>query len=547
METCIGGPIIKSMINNLEVRNLAIADALDLELSEGLNVFTGETGAGKSLIVDALELLLGARGSADLVRTGEDSLLVTSWWKDQSASRRVSTAGRSTARIDGEVVPVKELAEFTSPRVTVHGQHAAQELIGIKKHHAYLDRALSAQVVEGFRSAYQAYMAAQSRLNALKQSELERNRQLDLLSYQLQEIDELKFTVGEDLALQEEVSLLSNMEQIANGASAAAEILSSGEQNALDAMRAAMKALQGPAKYSEDAKNLHAELREALSTLTAISQELVSLADNSIPDEERLRQLEDRLGKLHRLQSKYGPGLQDVLHYREQISIELESLESQNADLSSLETEIETLRSVVQKRAEELSQARLTAAPTLSVRLEAVVQALGMPNARLMFEISPSDLGPNGLEDVVLLFSANLGEQLKEIGAIASGGELSRVMLAISTVLGSETPTVVFDEVDAGIGGETAMKVGEQLSRLARNKQVLVVTHLPQIAAFATQHFKVEKATSSEGRTVSRVTRLNDQARLFELARMLSGSTSSVAVQHAMELLDSARALPLDV
>ncbi|GGJ18334.1 DNA repair protein RecN [Deinococcus roseus] len=535
------------MINNLEVRNLAIADALDLELSEGLNVFSGETGAGKSLIVDALELLLGARGSADLVRSGEDSLLVTSWWKDQSASRRVSTAGRSTARIDGEVVTVKELAEFTSPRVTVHGQHASQELLGIKKHHSFLDRALSAQVVEGFRSAYQAFTTAQNRLNALKQSELERNRQLDLLSYQLQEIDEVKFNVGEDLTLQEEVTLLSNMEQISSGASTAAEILSSSEQNALDVVRAAMKSLQGPAKYSDDAKNLLSELREALSNLTAIGQELVSLAENSVPDEERLHLLEERLGKLHRLQSKYGPGLQDVLHYREQISMELEGLESQNADLSSLEAEIETLKAVVQKRAEELSQARLGAAPTLSVRLEAVVQALGMPNARLMFEISPSELGANGLEDVVLLFSANMGEQLREIGAIASGGELSRVMLAISTVLGSDTPTVVFDEVDAGIGGETAMKVGEQLSRLARNKQVLVVTHLPQIAAFATQHFKVEKATSPEGRTVSRVTRLNDQARLFELARMLSGSTSSVAVQHAMELLDSARALPLDV
>ena len=527
------------LLSRLEVRNLATIRDLTLDFRPGFSAFTGETGAGKSIIVDALGLLLGGRANTDLIRTGEEHLLVTGFWgegEETSASRRVTTQGRSTARLDGEVVSVRELSEWATSRLTIHWQHSAVSLLTPANQRTLLDRQVSAEV-EGYAAAYRAWTGARNRLDALRTGERERARQLDLLSFQVREIAEVGPQPGEEEPLTAELGRLANLETIAHGAAGALELLSEGETNAAALMAEAVRALNAGAKYDEASAQLQNELREALEGVQAVVGELRGLAEDSAPDPEELARVEGRLSALGKLRAKYGPTLEDVLAFHAGAEAELAGLTRDEQDAGTLEAEVERLLEGVRRAGETLDRARTRAATPLAASLIAVIRELGMPHARLEFRLSPlGQPGPHGLSDVAMHFTANPGEDLGPLADVASGGELSRVMLAISTVLGAETPAVVFDEVDAGIGGAAALAVAAQLARLAAERQVLAVTHLAQIAARADQHYKVEKQVEG-GRTVSRVRLLNPQERLEEIARMLSGNTSDAALSHAQELL----------
>ncbi|PYE56650.1 DNA repair protein RecN [Deinococcus yavapaiensis] len=528
-------------LNRLEVRRLATIESLDLDLGDGFCAFTGETGAGKSIIVDALGLLMGTRTNADLVRSGTEDLLVTGFWNDESASRRVTSAGRSTTRLEGEVVSLKELAAWTSERLTIHWQHSAQTLLSPAHQRAMLDRTLAGSEVEAYKEAFKAWTDARSRLDRLRANERERARQLDLLEYQLQEIDAVTPVVGEEDPLNAELARLSNLETIATGAAGALELLSEADVNAVSLVTDAVRAMTQSAKYDANVAQLLEEVKAAREALKAVAGELASVAEDSAPDPEELARIESRLAALSKLRTKYGPTLEDVLKYRDEVSAQLTELRRDERDAGSLDAEVEARLRDVRKRGEALSKARAKIAPTLASKLLAVVRELGMPHARLSFALAPLDEpASHGVENVELMFSANPGEQLGHLADVASGGELSRVMLAVSTVLGADTPTVVFDEVDAGIGGSAANAVAAQLAALAEQRQVLVVTHLAQIAARANHHYKVEKHVEG-GRTVTRVRELVDDEREAEIARMLSGSDSSAARQHARELLTAPR------
>ncbi|WP_135227584.1 DNA repair protein RecN [Deinococcus fonticola] len=523
-------------LSQLEVRNLATIPELTLHLGEGFCAFTGETGAGKSIIVDALGLLLGGRANSDLIRTGADDLLVTGFWGEESASRRVSAAGRGNARLDGEVVSVRELQEWAQGRLTIHWQHSAVSLLSPANQRALLDRRV-AQEAQAYAAAFTAWREADTRLETLRANERERARQLDLLRFQSQEIAEVAPQPGEEEPLNAELTRLANLHTIASAAAGGLDLLSDGDMNASALLAEAIRALNSGAKYDENTGQLQNELREALEAVQAVVSELRDTAEQSAPDPEQLATVEARLAALNKLRHKYGPTLEDVLEFHAKVEEELSSLEKDEQDAGTLQDEVEALHAELLKVGARLDQAREREAGPLAGQLLAVIRELGMPHARMEFRLSstPSPTA-HGLSDVTLLFNANPGEALAGLADVASGGELSRVMLAISTVLGADTPCVVFDEVDAGIGGTAAQAVAAQLARLAEERQVLVVTHLAQIAARAHHHFKVEKGVEN-GRTVSRVRLLGEAERLDEIARMLSGNTSEAALTHARELL----------
>ncbi len=524
-------------MQRLEVHNLALIDSLELELNNGFNVFTGETGAGKSIIVDAIWLLTGARADTELVRQGTESLVVTGFWDGVMLSRRVSVGGRSVARVDGEVVSNKELAEAAAKMVTVHWQHAAQALLDPKYHRDFLDSALADKsILETFKWSFNLYASAKTRLERLQNSERERTRRMDLLLYQVREIEEANLTADEEATLRLERERLLNAERITQDASSALEVLDEADVNAISALADAVKFLNNAGRFEPRAAQLSLELREALSSVQAIVGEVRDVVDSTASDPENLDNTESRLALLEKLKNKYGATLADVLLYAQTLRSEISELERATTDAADLEQQLAELHSQLLTHAQNLTVARQAAALRVAPQLEQVIQNLGMPKARLEFLLLPIEIGTHGAESIEIRFTANSGEDLGDLSKIASGGELSRVMLALSTVLGANTPTVIFDEVDAGIGGQAALAVAEQLAQLAQTHQVLVVTHLAQIAARASHHYKVEKFEEN-GRTVTRVKRLDQDARVRELARMLSGLESNTAIAHARELL----------
>ena len=526
-------------VDRLEIQNLAIIDRLEVTLGSGLNVFTGETGAGKSIIVDAIWLLTGARADAELVRSGEDSLLVTGFWNNSVVSRRVSKEGRSTARVDGEVVNVRELGERTSALVTVHWQHAAQALLDPKYHRELLDAGLEARGKEALgrvQESFRAFHEANARLEALREGERERARRVDLLAYQLREIESTDPKSDEESPLKLERDRLANAENIAEHAGNAVQALEEADVNAVGLMADAVRALEKAARFDPDATSLAHDLREALNVAQAVAGEARELIERVSGEPGALDRVEGRLAALDKLKLKYGASLPDVLNYADELRTELNTLERASDDATDLERQLTPLRAELESWASKLTDARRKTADKLAPKLETIVKSLGMPKARLEFALKPVGINASGAEDVEIRFSANPGEDLGALDKIASGGELSRVMLAISSVLGASTPTIIFDEVDAGIGGQAAVAVADQLERIASGHQVMVVTHLAQIAARADHHYRVRKVEFAN-RTRVLLEKLDGEERVLELARMLSGSDSRAAVEHARELL----------
>lgn len=532
----------------LELQQFAIVDSLALELSAGLNVLTGETGAGKSILIDALSLLCGERADSGYIRAGSDSALIQAVFSGvgiDSAARRLVANGRSSARLNGELVTVGELAERLGGLMAIYGQHAAQLLTSAQAQRQLLDGQLPAAaraLLVRYQAEYAAWQRATRELEALRQASRERARRLDVLNYQLAEIDAAQLQPGELEALREELSRLRHAERIAQGGASALAQLSEAEVNAVALLASAARELEAVGRYSRELEALAAELREALASVEATLRELESFLADIEAQPARLEALEARLAQIEQLSRKYGEGVEGILRYREAAAAELAQLSGAEENMAALEAEQQARREVLEALASELMAARQAVAEQLSAAVSAKLKPLGMPHATFKIALSPAEqLGPQGRDALAFYFSANLGEPLAPLNAVASGGELSRVMLALHAVTGSELPILVFDEVDAGIGGKTARAVGRLLKQLAQRHQVLVVTHLPQVAAFADSQFLVEKR-EQEGRTITTVRRLSEAERELELARMLSGAVTEAAIANARELLREARA-----
>lgn len=536
------------MLHTLELRDFAIVELLELELSPGLNVLTGETGAGKSIVVDAVALLTGGRPDVSMIRSGAQGSLVQATFAGaelQSAARRLASNGRHTARVDGELVTVTELAERVGGLVVVFGQHAAQELQSPRAQRRQLDRLLPSEAratLEEHRRTFDRAAEVQMRLSELREAQRERSRRVDALTFQLDEIDGVAPTPEEHESLRTELAALQHSERVLTGGAAALAALSSEEPSAAALTALALRELEGAGRFAAPLAQLAGELREALTALNAVGAEVETFLADFDADPRRLDVVQSRLAALEALNRKYGPDVEAVLAYRANAAAELATLEGADEEIQELEAESVRLEADLQRLGSHLSSARRTAAAELTAGVTPLLQQLGMPQAQFEVELSLTPKRQrHGQDAVSFRFSANPGEESLPVGAGASGGELSRIMLALNLVTGSDAPTLVFDEVDAGVGGATAHHVARLLARLGRDHQVLVVTHLAQVAAYAAAHYVVEKV-QADGRTVTSVRLVHLSDRRAELARMLSGTVTEASLQHAGELLDAAAA-----
>ncbi|MEJ7635548.1 DNA repair protein RecN [Aeromicrobium sp.] len=560
------------MWQHLRLSSLGVIESAELELSEGFTVITGETGAGKTMVVTALGLLRGERADLGLVRRGSDqarveaSIGVSSGAAAAAAveeaggridddvvilGRVLSAQGRSRALAGGATVPAALLADVTDELVAVHGQSDQHRLLRAGEQRAALDRFAGddfAAAAAAYAPAYVRWRTVERTLDDLRTHAQERARELDVLRFGLDEINEVEPQAGEDEHLKIEESRLAHSESLALAADQAHRSLV-GEAD-LDAARtqvaAASAALREAAGHDPSLDALGERVLELGILLDDVGAELGAYSAGVELDPERLAALQDRRAALAGLQRKYGPTLDDVLAWADKSSARLGDLGHDDESVAELEAEQAQLVPEVRRLAARMSSIRSEAADRLSSLVDQEIAQLSMPSARLEVHVTThTDAvpGPHGLDDVELLFAANSGTGLRPLHKGASGGELSRLMLALEVVLADRTtvPTLVFDEVDAGIGGKAAVEVGRRLSRLAEHAQVIAVTHLPQVAAFADHHFVVSKDDDGTV-TSSSVIGLDEHSRVDELARMLAGQEDSATAQaHARELLDLAR------
>jgi DNA repair protein RecN (Recombination protein N) len=570
------------MLAELRIRDLGVIDDAHLEVSAGLNVLTGETGAGKTMVVDALALLLGGRADPGAVRVGRPAALVegrlqaggdgevaaalaAAGVEDEDGevlvARQVLVEGRSRAQLQGRMATVAAVADVVRPLVEVHGQHEFQDLLRPGVQRDLLDRFAGEPALApraAFAAGWRRLRAVTRELDDLATRAREREREIDLLRHQLEEIDAAQVRVGESEELAAEAERLANAEALQQAAALAHQLLEGDEDaGAATALGAAARAVQGPAGHDRALGELAQRAQALAAEVDDLASSLRAYAEAVLVDPARLEEVNARLAQLRDLERKYGDDEAAVLAYAAEAAARLAELEGGTLRSEALEAEAAELRRELAGTGAALTAARREAAARLGEALRVELADLAMPNAEVVVAVEqdPDDDGlevdgrrlaasEDGLDRVDLRLAAHPGAPLRPLGRAASGGELSRVMLALRVVLAGvdRTPTLVFDEVDAGVGGRTAAAVGRRLAQLARRHQVLVVTHLPQIAAHADRHFTVEK-TSAGGATSTDVRLLDDAGRVGELSRMLAGMEGSgLAQAHAEELLAAAAA-----
>ncbi|GHT79533.1 DNA repair protein RecN [Spirochaetia bacterium] len=562
------------MLEELSVRNYALIDNLSLPFQRGLSILTGETGAGKSIIVGALSFLLGAKADAEVIRTGAEEASVSAvvsvrpdnreaaeWLAGRDIEiedgqliirRNIKASGRGAIYIQNVPVTRNDLEEFMAFLFDLHGQHAHESLMKKESHRHYLDRfaALEAEAIE-FNRVFTTLTDRKKTFEASVSSERDRALRLEVLNYAVEEIGKAAVKSGESRELEAEASRLGDFEKLAGFVNASAAALFDDEASVLSLARRARNALDNAAGIDGGLAAIQKRFEDLYYEAEDLSEEFRSYRDALRSDPARLEEVEDRLTLLYRLKKKYGADEDAILAYKEQAEAEIEALTGAEENRDKLKEEIALLEKDIASRAATLRAKRTAGAEKLGERITGIIASLGMPNARFSVSVKGKGtgqglvIGPWGADDVEFLISANAGEPLKELARIASGGELSRVMLAIKTVLsGADTDgasdsheTLIFDEIDTGIGGEVALAVGEYLAKIGGMKQIFCVTHLASIAVRADNHLKVEKH-SDGGRTVTTILELRDKAQQEEIARMLAGdSGGSAALAHADALL----------
>ena len=555
------------MLSLLHIENIAIIQSADIRFDRGFNVLTGETGAGKSIVIDAISAVLGERTSRELIRTGAKSALVTAvftgefptrWLEDNGfpdpgeelmLQREIQGDGRNSCRVNGRPMTVAQLRELGRQLLNIHGQHDGQQLLDPGYHLGYLDSfGKTGPLLADYQAAYQEMSRLRRRIAGLEMDEAERSRRVDTLNYQIRELERAELRVGEDEELDARRTLLRGAGKLMEAVQGAQFALSGNEDSpgACDLIGEAEGAVRSVAKYGprlEELGDKLTALRYAADDAAELLRDLEGELDFS-PDE--LDRLESRLDVIYRLKKKYGPTVADMLDYLERCRRELEQIQDADDTIQKLEKELEGARAEAGRRGEALSKARQQAARELQSRVQEELRQLDMPKVRFQVEFAPvsgeDGMDETGLDQVQFLMSANVGEGLRPIQKVASGGELARIMLALKNVLAEDDGigTLVFDEVDTGVSGRAAQKVAEKMADVARRKQVLCVTHLPQIAAMADTHFSVEKG-ERDGRTYTNVERLDREGRREELARLVGGaSVTQALLDGAAELLQQA-------
>ena len=554
------------MLRELQISDFALIDSVHLSFYSGFSVLTGETGAGKSIIIDALSLLLGARASTEMIRTGSERAVIEGVFQPPPAalslldewgiesdmeiiiSREIYRNGRNRCRLNGSLVTVNQLAQLGNYLVDILGQHDHQSLLDVTRHLEILDgfgdaehQSLKASV----RELYRKYEQVRRERIKLQAEERDRLARIDLLQFQIEEIRQAEIKVGEEEELLQQQQRLANIERITTTAESVYARLREqlpDQPPLYDQLAQAINDLSSLNRYDQEIASIADLFNQALVQLEEGSRDLRQYIESFERDPEALEQVEARLSLLRTLKRKYGEDEQAILDYAEGIEQELEILQSSEITIEQLKNEEEELYQQLRSMTEQLSEKRRQCAAKMERLIEAHLADLNMERTKFVVEIAPAELGETGTDAVEFKLSPNLGEALKPLAKIASGGEMSRIMLAIknSLVQVERIPALVFDEVDTGIGGRTALKVAEKLRSLSKQFQVFAVTHLPIVASYAQHHYYVEKHEIN-GRTTVKVTLLDEDGRVNELVRMLGGQADQLATRaHAKELLQQA-------
>ncbi len=555
------------MLCELQIENIAIIKKAVISFQKGLNVMTGETGAGKSIVIDSINAVLGERTSRELIRTGCDSAFVSATFygvskdtedvlcdleipKEDDGSvlmqRRLFADGRNQCKINGVPVTVSAVKRVARLLVNIHGQSDNQMLLSPEYHCAYIDNlAEDFAEKEDFSAAYRAYMQCKAELELLNTDETEKLRRLDILNYQISELENAEIRVGEIAECEERLEVLRNAEHITDALQTAHAYLNGDDEQggAVSAAFSAAKQLENISTFSEEYSELQKQAQEAAYTLSAVCEDLRDKLFSDAFDPAEVDMLEERLDTLYTLQRKYGNSEEEMLTYLEKAISERESIEMSDERKALLFAEVEKHYQKAFAQAEKLHKIRETAAKKFCRDVEAELAFLDIPSVRFTVQNNITDLTENGIDNIEFLLSANAGEAPKPLAKIASGGELSRIMLAIKSVLAEKDNigTLIFDEIDTGVSGRAAQKIGIKLKTLSQSHQVVCVTHLAQIAAFAESHMRIEKA-EHDGQTFTEVTPLDFVGRKYELARILGGITvTELQLQNAEELLKTAQ------
>jgi DNA repair protein RecN (Recombination protein N) len=562
------------MLKELNIKNFAIIDQLRVEFGPGLNVLTGETGAGKSILVDALNLALGERASTDLVRTGSPEAVVEAAFElnglgstkvadilagqgieaapgeDLIVRRVISAAGKSKVYINSSLANLNTLAELGAHLADIHGQHEHQSLLSVDQQMDMLDSFGGLlETREAFAASYQQLHELRKQFAGLEAGEREKAQREDLFRYQANEIGGARLKEGEDEELANEQRVLANSEKLAGLAASADATLYSSEGSALAALKRVVTNVRDIASIDNKLAPVLELLESGRAQIEEAAREVAAYADRVEFDPNRLEQIGDRLDLIQKLKKKYGGTIREIIAFGAAAAAELEKIERSGDEMERLRKEILGLKAGVTAKAKDLKKKRTAAAKELEKKVEGELGHLGMKKTTFVVKImqEPGDdttdglrAGPRGADRVEFLISPNPGEEPRPLAKIASGGELSRIMLALKTILveGDPIPTLVFDEVDAGIGGAVADEVGKKLRKIATRRQVFCITHLAQIASMATSHYGVVKAVKKD-RTSTEVRLLGDRERVDEIARMLGGKTiTGTTLKHAEEMIE---------
>ena len=551
------------MLTQMSIRNFALIEQMNISFNDGITIFTGETGAGKSILMDAFSILLGERASSEFIRHGKDSFVIDGIFDiahHQSIqellesknimveegqlilSRSFNRNGKSSILANDQPIPLKALKEIGQYLADIHGQYSNQRLLDADTHHEYLDtfNQDGKTAYKAYREAYKVYKQAKQEVDNLQENMSERARELDMLRYQIDEIEDASLSIGEDISIAEELKRLDSFEHIDKVLGSCYDAFYNGRQPLLDTINSIKVEVNDLVKYDAELKEVSEMVDSAYFQLEEAAQSLDRYRDTISYDEERYKYCQDRDTTIYGLKKKYGETVEEILAYEEKAQARLEELEGLVFAQDELEARLEEAKKVAEEALIVLHKVRLKNAKVIATALHQELVDLGMPKGDIQFHIEEGDeLSSLGAKSIEMLFSANKGEQLLPLHKVASGGELARIALAFKSVFRGDTfKTMVFDEIDVGISGDIALKVAEKILNLSKTNQVFCITHLPQTASIAKQHYHLSKIEQDE-RTISTLAVLNEEERVTQIASMMSGrGMSTTALAAAKELID---------
>ena len=547
------------MLSLLHIENIAVIECADISFHKGFNILTGETGAGKSIVIDGISAILGERAYRDMIRTGTEKAMVRAvftdvpeipWFSENGVEydpetvilREVYLDGKNICRVNGSLVNVSALRRLGLQLINIHGQHDSASLFDEANHLQFLDDyAANQELRNTYTEKYDTLSSLQREIDRMTMDEGEKLRRMETLRYQIEEISKAQLQPGEDEQLEERRKLLQNAEKISDGINTAVECLYGGDDSdgAASLLQQAERELARLSRFTEAFASIHEKVADMMYQVQDVAEEVRDTRDELSYSADELENIESRLDVIHRLRRKYGVTCEDILQYLENARQELDEIEFADDHIERLKLKCEKAEKEARKAAEALRENRKTAAISMSEKILCELSQLDMPRVQFQCSFTEMDLSPNGADQVAFYMSANAGEALKPLSKVASGGELARIMLAMKNVLAEQdkVQTLIFDEVDTGVSGRAAQKVAEKLRSVAKTKQVLCVTHLPQLAAMGETHLLIAKEERA-GRTYTTVTPLDLEGRKRELARIIGGaSITETTLRSAEEML----------